>query len=250
MENEQKVYQPHRLWVKITMMVLITIVLVVALLRDRIINDPQYQVSVTGRGEVSYLPDTAKIDLGVQVDRAANANLALENLNQKMNQVLQAIKDQGIEEKDIQTRNYNLYPQYDYFEGSSKLAGYSANQSVIITVNNFSAQENIVGNLISAATKAGANQVNSVNFEAADLENLKQEARLKAITDAKMKAKEMSKATGVRLGKTIGWWENYYPANDVYGKGGAMLSAEAAPAYLPSGEYDLVVEVNLNYKVK
>ncbi len=243
--------KPYKFIFKITALVLVAAVVIVALVRDRIVNNPNWQVSVAGFGRVAYTPDVAKITFGVQVDKANSAEEALNTLNNNIDKVMKALNTLGIEQKDITTQNYSLYPQYDYIDGVSKPAGYNASEQVTVKIEKFAEKDNLIGRAIAEVTKAGVNNISGISFEAADLEALKNEARLKAVEDAKIKAKTMSKSTGVHLGKVIGWWENYYPVDPYMdGKGGALMSADMASASVPSGQYEVSVEVNLNYKVK
>lgn len=253
MEMEQETCctnKPYKFIFKMTGIVLIAAVLIVALVRDRIVNNQNLQVSVAGLGRVAYMPDVAKVNFGVQVDKARSAEEALSTLNSNIDKVMKALTDLGIEQKNITTQNYSLYPQYDYVEGVSRPAGYNASQQVTVKIEKFSEKDNLVGRAIAEVTKAGVNQINGISFEAADIEALKNEAKQKAIADAKEKAKEMSKNTGVRLGKIIGWWENYYPI-DTYADGkGGLMNAELSSASVPSGQYEVLVEINLNYRIK
>lgn len=242
--------KPYKFIFKMTGIVLIAAVLIVALVRDRIVNNQNWQVSVAGIGKVSYMPDVAKINFGVQVDKAKTAEEALNTLNNNIDKVMKALTDLGIAQKDITTQNYSLYPQYDYIDGVSKPAGYNASQQVTIKIEKFAEKDNLIGRAIAEVTKAGVNNISGISFEAADIEALKNEAKQKAIVDAKTKAKEMSKNTGVRLGKIIGWWENYYPVDQYADGKGGMMNADMSSASVPSGQYEVSVEINLNYKVK
>ncbi len=242
--------KPYKFIFKMTGIVLIAAVLIVALVRDRIVNNQNWQVSVAGIGKVSYMPDVAKINFGVQVDKAKSAEEALNTLNANIDKVMKALTDLGIEQKNITTQNYSLYPQYDYIDGVSKPAGYSASQQVTVKIEKFAEKDNLVGRAIAEVTKAGVNQINGISFEAADIESLKTEAKQKAIADAKEKAKVMAKNTGVRLGKIIGWWENYYPVDSYMDGKGGMMNEGVSSASVPSGQYEVTVEINLNYKIK
>ncbi len=236
-------------------LVLVAGIVVVSILRDRIVSQQQWQVSVVGRGEVTYTPDIAKVTIGVQVEKVFSAEAALNQLNQTVDKVLAAVAKEGIDKADIQTQSYNLYPQYNYVDSISQLAGYGANQQLVITVKNLTPEANIIGKVIGVATQAGANQVNSITFESSKIDQYKQEARLKAINDARDKASALSQAAGVKLGKVVGWWENFVqgPDTNYYdGKGGVGMGAGAAAptAQVPVGTPKLIVEMNLNYQVK
>ncbi len=237
-------------------MVLLAGIVTVSILRDRIVNYPQWQVNVTGQGKVSYQPDTAEVTIGVQVDRAAFADLALKQLNDKMQKIVEAVKAAGIPAEDISTQNYSLSPQYDYRDGVQVSAGYTANQQVVVKVKDLKDSQDKLSKVIGESTKAGANQVLGITFNVSNLEQLKQEARLKAIADAKSKAGSLADAAGVKLGKVVGWWENLVQAPGqpgLYGyadgKGGMGGGAAGSPT-VPTGTQEVIIEVNLNYKVE
>ena len=112
--------------------VLLATIVIVAILRDRIVNQPQWQVSVTGQGKVAYQPDIAVVTLGVDLTKQFSAESALKQLNDRMSQIVKAVKAAGIPADDIQTQNYNLNPQYDFKDGVSIAVGYSASQQLIV----------------------------------------------------------------------------------------------------------------------
>lgn len=236
------------------LVIAIAAVAVVSILRDRIVNVQQWQVSVVGQGKVAYQPDIANVTVGVQIDKITKVEDALNQLNDKVNKVVAAIKAAGISQDDIQTQNYSLYSQYDYIDNASTLSGYNANQQLMIKVRDIVKNQDKVSQVVAAATKAGANQVLSVTFDVSNLEDLKQQARILAIADAKDKASIMAGTAGVKLGKVVGWWENFVQvpgvANyDYYGKGGSSEGAAASPV-VPSGTQEIVLEINLSYQVK
>ncbi len=229
-------------------------IVIVSILRDRIVNQNQFQISVVGQGRISYEPDTANITLGVQIDKVAKAEDALNQLNNKTNKIIEAVTKLGILKEDIKTQNYNLYANYDYVNNISKVSGYNANESIVIKVKDIQNNQDLISKVISEATKAGANQISGVVFENSNIDNLKQEARVKAILNAKEKSKEIEKSLGVKLGKIVGMWENYIsPVSEAvysdYGKGGMGAGGSVTPN-IPTGTYEVLVETNLSYKIK
>lgn len=236
-------------------LILLTGLLTVALLRDRWVNQPQWQVNVIGQGKVKYQPDIAKVTLGVQVDKATTAEQALQQLNDKMAGVVKAVTAVGVAVEDIQTQTYYLNPQYDYKNGITTPAGYSANQQLVVKVKIADANDQQVSKVIAGATKAGANQVGGINFDVSNLQDLKEQARLAAIADAKDKSVKLAAAAGVRLGKVVGWWENVVQApgqpSPYYGDGkGGLGGAAAATPSVPNGDQEVIIEITLNYQVK
>lgn len=237
-------------------------IVILSILRERIVNPEQNIVTVFGQGRASYQPDTAEVTVGVRVDRVFAAEDALNQLNDKIGRTIVAIKTLGIKEEDIKTESYTLSPQYDYREGTTSMAGYNADQHLIVKVKDMKENPDLVNNVISAAGGAGTNQILGVNFSVSNVNDLKQEARIKAIEDARGKAGALFKASGIkRAGKVVGWYENVLQSPDVYlngygtggigGASGAPESARSVPSpQVPSGTQEIVIEIGVNYEVK
>ena len=236
-------------------MILIAGIVVAALFRDRVVNTPQWQVSVTGHAEVEYQPDTANVSLGVQLNKAASAEAALKDLNQRTEKIISAVKAAGIAESDIQTHGFSIFSHYDYIDNTSVPAGYDASQQLLIKVRDIAGNKDLVSRVVTEATKAGANQVNDISFEVSNAEDLKQQARLEAIADAKQKAGTLANAAGVQLKKVIGWWDNVIQAPglnqpmyyDGKGAGGAVGGVGGA---VPIGVQKIIIEIGVNYRIK
>ncbi len=259
--DEIKNYSGRNKWplaiTAIVAMILVTGIVVVSIVRDRIVNVPQNQVTVVGQGKISYQPDIANVTLGVQIDKVAKAEDALNQLNDKSTKIVTAIKALGISDADIQTQNYSLSAQYDYVNNVSSVSGYNANEQLVVKVRDIVNKTDLISKVIAEASKAGANQVNGISFTVSNLEDLKQQARVMAIADAKVKANSMASAAGVGLGDIVGWWENFVqgPGSSgtgsgvADGKGGAGGSGSVLPT-VPTGSQEIIMEMNLSYKVK
>lgn len=238
-------------------MVLLFTIVIVSILRERIVSDNQNQTIIYGQGKVAYIPDTATIILGMQVDKAGTAEEALNQMNEKIGKIITAVKAEGVEEKDIQTSMYSLYPQYDYTDGKSRVAGYNANQQLTIKARGVDKNQDLSSKVIAAANGAGANQIISVNFSVSSVSDLKQKARILAIQDARSKSEALFKAAGMKRQKVIGWFENMVqsPDSPAYGNsgygigGGETAMAKTAPApQVPSGTQEIIIEIGVNYK--
>lgn len=243
-------------WQKIVLSVVgilaLTAVVVLALLRDRIINNPQWQITAIGRGEVEYIPDQAVITLGYNVERSGDAASALRTLNEKIASIIKAVEEKGVARENIATQSYSLNQRYDYINGENRPNGFQANQLITITVNNVDENLDFPSEIIEAASGAGANQVMSVVFGVEDTEILKAQARDMAIEKAKQRAREIENQLDVKLGDIVGIWENpiynpepmpvYYGGYGAGGGGGAPM--------VPQGSNKYILEVNLNYQIK
>lgn len=230
----------------------ITSIAIVSILRDRIVNDQFRTITVNGRGKVQYQPNLATINVGVQIDKLAKPEEALNQLNSKIAKIKEAVKKLGIEDANIDTKNYSLSTQYDYKDSIQVAAGYNANQQLSIKVKDLEKNKELINKIVAEAGKAGANQINGVVFSSEDLENYKQEARLKAIADAKAKAQSLADVAGVSLGDINGWYDNVvYPEADlaVYSKGGVGGGGVSTDSQISAGSNEVTVDLGLTFKI-
>jgi uncharacterized protein len=239
-------------------MVLLSVIIIMAIVRDRIVNQPYREVQVLGTGKVAYTPDIAKVTLGVHIERGT-ANAALTDMSTTIESVLTAVEALGVSRDKITTHNLSVYPQYYYpSESAPRVSGYTADQQLTIEISVASSSPDLVGKVIQAASAAGANQVQNISFDVSNLADLKQQATIEALEDARSRAKTLADAAGVKLGKVHGWWANpiYVPGQpmpyDGYGYGGDMrMEANSGGGMsVPVGSSEIIVEVNLNYGVR
>lgn len=250
-ENLRNYWSPKFVLILVAL-VLLAGIITISILRDRIVNQQFRSVTITGQGRVSYSPDLAIVNLGVQIDKVAKPEEALNQLNSKVASIILAVKAIGIEAADIQTQNYSLYPQYDYKDNVSSVSGYNANEQLVIKVKNYDKTPDNLNKIIAAASKAGANQVNNLSFDSSKLNDLKQEARVKAIADAKDKSSALALAAGVELKDISGWYENFVQpisyVTDTGAKGG-MGGGTSSPS-TPTSDREIVIEIGVTYNLK
>lgn len=264
---EQEMTPPKSQWVNpknaiiFASMILLSGIIFVSILREKIVSENNDVTTVTGQGKVSYQSDIAIVTLGVQVDRVSKAQEALGKLNDSMNKVIEATKASGVSAEDIQTQAYSLFPHYDYqitSGGTNVPSGYDANQQIIIKVKGIDLNPSLVGSIIESASNAGANQVVGISFDVSNLNELKQKARVEAINDARAKSGGLAKAAGIgKMGRVVSWYENIIKSPDLqnygYGVGGSdtVLSSKSSVApQIPSGNQDIIIEIGLNYRIK
>ncbi|MEK7121338.1 MAG: SIMPL domain-containing protein [Patescibacteria group bacterium] len=204
-------------------------------------------VSFSGEGKVVAKPDIAKINLSIVTD-APTSKAAQDDNSKKSKAVTDYLKKQNIEEKDIKTTGYNIYPQYKYsqFGGNPQITGYQVNQSMEVKIRDLDKVSNILDGVVSA----GANQVNGLSFEIDNQDALKAEARAKAIADAKKKANELQSQVGISLGKIVNFSENTggYPV-PIYYEAKSMGGGGKGPS-VPTGENEIMVSVNITYQIR
>lgn len=210
----------------------------------------QNQITVSGQGKVYAKPDVAIVSLGVNTTGATVAAVTKNNTDE-MNAVIGAIKALKIDEKDIQTTNYNLSPLYNYTEKlGSVFQGYTLSQNIDVKIRDFTK----IGDVLSQATLKGANLVGGLQFTIDNPEQFKEQARAKAIAQAKSNAQNLAKESGIDLGKLINVYESSNPYPVVYnsiakGMGGATPEAAPVPTVQP-GQQEIDVTINLTYQVE
>ena len=204
---------------------------------------PPAAISVTGEATVSVPPDLAEIEGGV-TSEAKTAREASEANNTAMGKVLQALKGAGIEEKDVQTSRLSLQPQSaPNRSGPSAIAGYRASNRVTVRVRDVTKVANVIDTLVGA----GANEIGGINFVVSQASKLLDEARERAVADARRKAEIYAKAVGVTLGAPLSISEEGNAAPAPYRR---MAAGMAASAPVAQGEETLQVTVSVSWAIK
>lgn len=215
-------------------------------------NEMDYQFSATATGKVFAKPDIANLTVGIKTEAKATAAEAVKDNTKKMNEIIEALKKVGIEEKDIKTTNYNLNPVYDWSTSRQILRGYEISQNVAVKIRDLDK----IGEAIAKTTEKGANQIGNIEFTIDDEYELKAQARDGAIEKATEKAKEIAAKTGMKLGKIVNVYENQvynqpiyanYAKDMAYGLGGA---SEISAPTIQTGQNEVSVEVTVVWEVK
>jgi len=204
---------------------------------------PPAAISVTGEATVSVPPDLAQIDAGVTTE-AKTAREASDANNAAMGKVLLALKGAGIEEKDFQTSRLSLQPQSaPNRTGPSAIVGYRASNRVTIRLRDVTKVANVIDTLVGA----GANEIGGINFMVSQASKLLDEARERAVADARRKAEIYAKAAGVTLGAPLSISEEGNAAPIPYRR---MAVGMAATAPVAQGEETLQVNVSVSWAIK
>ncbi len=223
-------------------------------------NDPiMNAISVTGKGEAVSIPDIATFSFGV-TETAKMVDEAQTKATNKINSALKALKDAGVEDRDIKTTSYNINPHYEYIQtlcigggscGKSTLTGYDVSQTIEVKVRDLKK----AGALFATIGALDVQNVNGLTFSIDEIDTVKAEARELAIKDAKKKAKELSKELGVRLVRITSFYDQgeepiYYGREAL---GGDMMSVKTASApapQVPAGEQKITSRVSITYEIR
>lgn len=223
--------------------------------------DPTYNsISVSGVGEAVSIPDIAVFSFIVSAD-AKVASDAQGEVTKKMDVILVKLKALGIEEKDINTTDYSLFPKYSFgpvicsstFCPPSRQVqdGYTASHNVSVKVRT----TKDVGKALALAGENGATGLSNISFAVDDPDKILDEARAKAITDAREKAKLLSKELGVRLVRIVSYDDStgggvtpYYAES--LGSDAVMKTAAIPAPTIPIGENKISVNVTIVYEIR
>jgi uncharacterized protein YggE len=158
-------------------------------------------LTVVGTGEVTARPDLAVVQVGV-VTQALSAAKALQENNEAMSRLFKALTARGIAEKDVQTANFHVAPRHrnpQRGEPAHEIIGYQVSNQVRVKVRQLTA----LGPLLDELVGEGANQVHGIQFTVAEPNQLLDEARRKAVANARHKAELYADAAGVKLGRVL-----------------------------------------------
>lgn len=204
-------------------------------------------LTVNGTGKTYLTPDIAYVSIGVHTEDA-NASKAVASNNTQSQEVAEALSDFKIDPKDIQTTNFSIYPQQEY-DQEGKVTGtrYIVDNTVFVTLRDLDK----LGEVLNAAVTAGANSINSIQFDVEDKTEALSGARKAAVGNALTQAEELAAAAGVELGEvqTITTYSVGTPIPVFEGKGGGAMVAEASVPVSP-GQMILTVDVNIVYEIR
>lgn len=214
-------------------LLLAIVVLVFALVLPAIASET---VTVQGEGVVYMDADRATFYVGVR-ETGEDVMFVQNAVNENISKIIAAFSELGIEKKNIATNSINIYPVYDYSEAGEKISGYTAYNSICVMTDEIDK----VGEYIDAAFAAGANTLDSVNFEAADTTEVSKQALKLAVKSAKDKAEILAEAAGMVLGNVESITEQ-----SAYSYGNGMLRyAENAALDKASGTQVLTSQLQV-----
>jgi uncharacterized protein len=206
-------------------------------------------IHVTGSGEAYGAPDVAYVNLGIDA-ADKDIGVALNTANTTMTGIVAAISDAGVEAKDIQTVNFNVYPEDKYDPQSGQPTGervYHVQSSVNVTVRDITK----VGAVMQAGLGAGANTLNSLSFGISDMKALQAQARKQAADDAHDRAQQLADAFGVKLGTVMAVNESVgsVPPPPVYAQAQAQLAVADHAPQINAGQLSVTVQLDVTYSI-
>jgi len=203
-------------------------------------------ISVSGEGKVSGAPDIAVLTLGVSA-LAPSVKDARDQAASAMKGVVDSIKGNGVDGKDIQSSQFSIYPEYDYRGDTQELRGYRVTNIVTAKLRNIDNTSKIIDDAVAAG--GDLTQVQGIDFTIDDPSKLQDEARAEAVKDAQTKAERLADLAGVNLGKPISISESGAPS-PVPSREALLGGAASDVSPIEPGEMEVTLDVQVLYAIE
>ena len=204
-----------------------------------------HTLTVTGTGEVALTPDLARITLAVETRNRDLGKAVAEN-NQRAAQVIQALKQGGVAEKDIHTANFSVSQERHYDnEGNLILGPYTVTNTIVVTVRDLEK----LGALLDAALQAGANRMDNLTFGSSQAREAQLQAKLAAVEDAQKQAEAIAQQAGVTIEAVQTITFGYAPVREPVYKAEMVAAAPSEVPVLP-GEMKVTATVTMVFIIR
>jgi len=210
--------------------------------------EPQPRILVSGEGSAELVPDMAILVLTVTRE-AATARAALDANSTAMAEVLEAMKAEGIAERDLQTAGFAIHPRYNYpapkpsgERETRQIVGYAVRNTLSVRVRDISR----VGAILDRSVTLGVNEGGNISFTNDDPSAAIAEARTAAVKDARARAETLAAAAGVEVGRILEISEHAFtprPAPMVQAEMAMSRAADAVPVAVGENSYQVRVQV-------
>ncbi|MFH0755511.1 MAG: SIMPL domain-containing protein [bacterium] len=211
-------------------------------------------INVNGKSEIIVKPDIANISFSVKEENMDIAK-AVDIVNKKIVKIIENLKTNGVNEKDIKTTGYNIEPKYDYiktqsypYNGKQVLVGYNVIQNIEIKIKDLSK----VGKIVADLGTLGITGMNNLNFTNDKYDDLEKQARDEAIIQARSEANKLAKALGIKLKNIVGYSEGILPppylSKNFYDM--EVSAMDITPAVLPTGENKIISNISITYEIE
>ncbi len=205
-------------------------------------------LDISATGKTTRVPDIATIRSGV-VTQSATAAAALAENAQRMARVQAALKAAGVADRDVQTSNINLQPQYRYAQNEAPvITGYQASNTISVRFRDIAKS----GRILDALVKEGANQIDGPSLSIDQPEAATDEARIDAMRQARARAELYAKAAGLRVDRIVSISESggYAPPPPMPMMMAARGMADVAESKIAAGEQSVELTVSVRFLLK
>ena len=211
-------------------------------------EDAHRTISVSGQGKAMAPPDMATIQTGV-VTQSSTASTALAANNLAMERILNVLKEHRIDSKDVQTSRFHVRPEYRRDRRGAaepEVIGYRVTSQLSVRVRNLPD----LGKVLDALVQAGSNQMSGISFGIDDAAGVLDQARNRAMADARRRARLYALAAGVRVGKVLTIREQSFavPRPQTFARG--MMAEAASTVPIATGEQEIQATIHVVYALE
>ncbi len=248
-------------WGRIALIVLVVFLAIQALNGLKTLREPSLNssvITVTGEGEAFAIPDLATFSFTVSADKPTVEEAQTE-VTKKMDSTLAALEKLGVEERDLKTVDYSVWPKYVYPQiyciqapcpsPRQEQDGYTVSHSVMVKIRDTEK----AGEALSLAGSLGVSNLSGISFTVDNPDTVMAEARQLAIEEAKEKAEVLAQELGVKVVRVISFSDGFDGGTPYYPErlqmGNATDMAAKAPD-LPVGENRVQANVTITYEIR
>ncbi len=224
---------------------------------NNIITSNKAGIWVHGESTINVDPDIVKINIGIETEDKTT-QLALNKSSMYIDKIIKYLQSIEIEDKDIQTTNFSIYPIYEYPEiispGKSTrtqtLVGYRVNNSLSVIIRNIDS----TGNIIDGVTNEGENaiRINNISFSRENTDEFIDKLRNQAVENASLKAKQYALYAQVELGKLVYLSEpsisTAISSTEMYGM--RAMSSPSISTPIEEGQLEFKLKIEVGYTIK
>jgi uncharacterized protein len=240
--------------VQITLIIVVGIVVLFGMTYSVFTSFQPDRDTITGNGEASLkaVPDLVAVYFNVEAKGGTSEEATQENA-EIVDNLLTGLIKLGLERDDIQTQNFNIYPNYEYRNGQRIETGYRATHSVRVVIS--TEDSSLIGDIIDAGVSAGS-QISYINWELSPEKQskYKAEALKLAAQDAKLKAEAIAEGLDKKLGKLVSTSQSNFNYNPwrMYDMavGANVEEAKAATTNISPSEQDITARITVVYKLR
>jgi uncharacterized protein len=211
-------------------------------------QEPNPSITVTGTGKILYVPDVGYIHVGVSSEGVTAAEAWQKN-GAIVKKIFDSLKDLGLEEKDFKTTNLNVQPRYLHQKDKApKFLGYTVTYDLVVTVRKLDQ----MGALLDRMADAGANRNMNISFGCSNLDELIDQARVKAVSEARKRANlyVTGASPSARLGDVLGISDTpNYPQGRLFPVDAMALREGKASLPIAAGEQEMSVTVTIRWAI-
>jgi hypothetical protein len=212
--------------------------------------DPNdFGITVDGEGKVTAPPDVAMLTLGVSTQAPTVAE-ARDQAASALEAMIASLRNNGIDDDDIQTQNLSIYPEYSFPDGNPVLRGYRVTNQVHVTIRDIDTTSQVVDSAVDAG--GDATQLQGISFTIDDPASLKDQARELAVRDARARADILARAAGVDIGNAVRISETVDSGGPIpiFARDEALGAGPDVATPIEPGELDVTVHVTVTWAIQ